>query len=121
MTAAAARAAHLIVDEAPFIFTDAVAAAVLGDHADDLIGYHRQHAGHPVLSAARGQVVGRSRYAEDRLATAVAAGMRQYVLLGARVDTFAYRSPLAGQVRIYEFDHTGTQEWKKIRARGRGD
>jgi methyltransferase (TIGR00027 family) len=58
-------------------------------------------------------VVCRSRYAEDRLAAAVAAGMRQYVLLGAGVDTFVYGSPLAGQIRIYEVDHIGTQEWKR--------
>jgi methyltransferase (TIGR00027 family) len=113
MTAAAARAAHLIVDESPVIFADNCAAAVLGQHADELIGFHRQHSTHPILSAARGQVICRSRYAEDRIAAAVAAGLRQYVLLGAGLDTFAYRSPLAAQVRVFEVDHPGTQDWKR--------
>ncbi len=113
MTAAAARAAHLIVDESPVIFADTCAAALLGERADELIGYHRQHAAHPILAAARGQVVCRSRHAEDRLAAAVAAGVRQYVVLGAGLDTFAYRSPLAGQVRVFEVDRPGTQDWKR--------
>jgi methyltransferase (TIGR00027 family) len=113
MTAAAARAAHLIVDESPFIFGDTRAAALLGNRADELIGYHRLHSTHPILSAARGQVICRSRFAEDRLAEAVAARVRQYVLLGAGLDTFAYRSPLAGEVRVYEVDHPATQAWKR--------
>jgi methyltransferase (TIGR00027 family) len=111
--AAAARAAHAIVDQPPVIFADARAAALLGDRADELIGYHRQHAGHPVLSGARCQVICRSRFAEERLADAVAAGVRQYVLLGAGLDTFAYRSPLAARLRVFEVDHPGTQEWKR--------
>jgi O-methyltransferase involved in polyketide biosynthesis len=38
-------------------------------------------------------VVLRSRYAEDRLALAASRGVRQYVILGAGMDTFAYRQP----------------------------
>jgi methyltransferase (TIGR00027 family) len=113
LTAAAARAAHLLVDEAPFIFADTLAAALLGERADELIDYHREHPTHPILSAARGQVICRSRYAEDQLAAAVVAGIRQYVLLGAGLDTFAYRSPLAGQVSVFEVDHAATQSWKR--------
>jgi len=111
--AAAARAAHLIVDKPPFIFADTCAAAVLGDRAEELIGYHRQHGSHPILSAARAQVVCRSRYAEDRLAAAAATGVRQYVLLGAGLDSFGYRSPLAAAVRVFEVDHPETQAWKQ--------
>jgi methyltransferase (TIGR00027 family) len=113
LTAAAARAAHLIVDESPVIFADTRAAALLGDRADELIGYHRQQAAHPILATARSQVVCRSRFAEDRLAAAVAAGVRQYVVLGAGLDTFAYRSPLAAHVRVFEVDHPSTQDWKR--------
>lgn len=113
MTAAAARAAHLIVDQPPFIFSDTAAAAMLGDLAAELVRYHEDHPAHPVLATARGQVLCRSRYAEDRLAAAVAAGMRQYVLLGAGLDTFAYRSGLARTVAIWEVDHPGTQAWKR--------
>src|SRR5262249_12140318 len=96
LTAAAARAAHLIVDAPPFIFADAVASALLGDRGDELIGYHRQHASHPILSAARAQVICRSRYTENHLARAAANGVRQYVILGAGLDSFGYRPGLAG-------------------------
>lgn len=113
MMAAAARAAHLIVDKPPVIFADTCAAAVLGEHADELVGYHRKHGSHLILAAARGQVICRSRFAEDRLAAAAANGVRQYVILGAGLDTFGYRSPLAPAVRVFEVDHPATQAWKR--------
>ncbi len=112
MTAAAARAAHLIVDDSPYIFSDTTAEALLGDRAAELLGYHRGHAAHPILSAARAQVVCRSRYTEDRLADAVTRGVRQYVVLGAGLDTFGYRSALAGRDSVFEVDHPSTQDWK---------
>src|SRR5690348_11736084 len=103
MTACAARAAHLTVDAEPWIFADTLAAALLGDRAAELTGYHTRHAAHPVLSGARAQVTCRSRYTQDAVARALARGVTQYVLLGAGLDTFAYRagpSPL----RVFEVD-----------------
>jgi methyltransferase (TIGR00027 family) len=111
LTAAAARAAHLIVDGDPPIFVDGLASALLGDRADELLAYHRAHGTHLVLSGARAQVVCRSRYTEDRLADRVRAGFTQYVILGAGLDSFAYRSELA--VRVFEVDHPATQQWKR--------
>jgi methyltransferase (TIGR00027 family) len=112
LLAAAARAAHLIVDHPPFIFEDTAAAALLGDHADELIRYHREHGSHPVLSTARAQVICRSRYTEDRIAEAAARGVSQYVLLGAGLDTFGIRSALGQTLRVFEVDHPATQDWK---------
>ena len=112
-TAAAARAAHLIVDDDPPIFADTLAGAMLGDRAEELIGYHRAHGRHPVLAGARAQVACRSRYTEDSLADAVRRGVGQYVVLGAGLDSFAYRSPLAGRVRVFEIDHPATQDYKR--------
>ena len=114
LTAAAARAAHLIVDGQPTIFADTLAAALLGDRAEELIGYHRLHGTHPVLVGARVQVTCRSRYAEDALARAIGAGVTQYVILGAGLDSFAYRGGLlAGRVRVFEVDHPASQEVKR--------
>jgi methyltransferase (TIGR00027 family) len=113
LTAAAARAAHLIVDGEPVIFADTMAEAMLGERAGELIGYHRKYGTHPVLAGARAQVICRSRYTEDSLATAVRRGITQYVSLGAGLDTFACRSPLAGQVHLYEVDHPATGEYKR--------
>jgi methyltransferase (TIGR00027 family) len=126
LTAAAARAAHLIVDREPRIFTDSLAATLLGDQADTLLDYHRIHGTHEVLAGARVMVTTRSRYTEDCLARAAGRGVTQYALLGAGLDTFAWRSPLAARVRVIEADHPGTQRWKRARlaaagVRARGD
>jgi methyltransferase (TIGR00027 family) len=113
MTAAAARAAHLIVDGDPPIFADTLAARLLGDQAEELVGFHRTHGTHIVLSGARTQVTARSRFAETRVAESVRRGVGQYVILGAGLDTFAYRSKLADQVHVFEVDHPATQQWKQ--------
>ena len=112
-TAAAARAAHLIVDAAPVIFADTLAEAMLGERAEEYIAFHRAHGTHPILAGARAQATCRSRYTEDSLADGIRRGIGQYVLLGAGLDSFASRSPLAAQVRVFEIDHPATQEWKR--------
>jgi methyltransferase (TIGR00027 family) len=113
LTAAAARAAHLIVDDEPRIFADTLAADLLGERAEELISYHTLHGTHPVLSGARVQVACRSRYTEDALARAIATGVSQYAILGAGLDSFAYRDGLAGRVRVFEVDHPASQEAKR--------
>lgn len=117
LTAAAARAAHLIVDDEPPIFSDTLAYPLLGSQAEELIGYHRAHGEHLVLSGARAAVTTRSRYTEDRLTESLrqetADRLAQYVILGAGLDSFAYRSELADQVRVFEVDHPATQQWKR--------
>ena len=115
LTAAAARAAHLIVDNEPVIFADTLAAYLLGDQADELINYHRRRGSHLVLASARAQVTCRSRYTERAVADAAGRGIAQYVILGAGLDSFAYRSALAGRVAVFEVDQPATQEWKRQR------
>lgn len=110
LTAAAARAAHLIVDDEPRIFADTLAAALLGERAEELISFHKLHGTHPVLAGARVQVTCRSRYTEDALGR---AGLTQYVVLGAGLDSFAYRAAPAGRIRVFEVDHPATQDWKR--------
>lgn len=55
----------------------------------------------------------RSRFAEDQVAEAVGRGVAQYVILGAGLDTFAYRSPFGARLRVFEVDHPATQAWKQ--------
>ena len=63
----------------------------------------------------------RIRFAEDCLAEAIRAGVRQYVLLGSGLDTFAYRQPpWAGALHIFEVDHPATQRWKHERLTAAG-
>lgn len=109
MMAAAARAAHLLIDSEPYLFRDTMASALLGPHAEELIGYHLHHGDHPLLAAVRAQATVRSHWVEQRLAESAAA---QYVVLGAGLDSFGYRGAAEG-IRVFEVDHPGTQRWKK--------
>jgi methyltransferase (TIGR00027 family) len=60
----------------------------------------------------RAFVVARSRFAEDALVQAVARGVEQYVVLGAGLDTFAFRNPYT-TLKVFEVDHPATQGWKR--------
>jgi methyltransferase (TIGR00027 family) len=120
LAAAAARAAHLIVDGPPVIFADPLAERLLGDDAEELLAYHRVNRAHVVLVGARAQVTCRSRIAERALAQGVDDGISQYVILGAGLDSFAYRSTLADSVVTYEVDHPASQESKRQRLSAAG-
>jgi methyltransferase (TIGR00027 family) len=102
------RAAHQVLDR-PQVFEDPLAIAIAG----------RDAAVEPASSfsrALRAFIAVRSRYAEDQLAAAVQRGVRQYVVLGARLDTFAYRNPLRSSgLHVFEVDHPATQAWKRAR------
>src|SRR5262249_47322850 len=70
----------------------------------------------PGVRRMRAFIVARSRYAEDELARAIAAGTAQYVILGAGLDTFAYRRGYSGtELKVFEVDHPDTQAWKRRR------
>ncbi|MCL4514072.1 MAG: class I SAM-dependent methyltransferase [Firmicutes bacterium] len=61
-------------------------------------------------------LLGRARYTEDSLETAVNRGVKQYVILGAGMDTFAFRQPdLVQQLQVFEVDHPVTQAFKRNR------
>jgi len=58
-------------------------------------------------------VVSRARYTEDTLEEAIRQGVKQYVILGAGMDTFAFRRPdLMKQLKVFEVDHPSTQGFK---------
>src|SRR5262245_51249476 len=69
----------------------------------------------PVARVLRAFLAARSRFAEDRLARAIDRGTRQYVVLGAGLDTFAYRHPYGGDLTVFEVDYPATQSWKRGR------
>jgi methyltransferase (TIGR00027 family) len=113
LAAAAARAAHLVVDQEPLIFRDPVAADLIGEPGAEMVGYHRSSGDHIVLAGTRAQVTVRSRYTEQVLSELAGRGLTQYVILGAGLDSFAHRSPLATRIRVFEVDHPATQQWKR--------
>lgn len=103
------RAAHQLYDK-PIVFNDPIAVPILGQaYAEELRRTPRER---PFSIAMRAHLVARSRYAEDNLTCAVASGVNQYVLLGAGLDTFAYRNPWP-QLHVFEVDHPATQQWKR--------
>jgi len=107
------RAAHQLVD-APRILEDPIAVPILGPDTMRHLEARRQDLDTPGARGWRSHVVMRSRYAEDRLAAAAARGVRQYVLLGAGYDTFAWRQPdWAHAMRIFEVDQPATQAAKR--------
>ena len=115
--AAALRAAHLIVDQAPPILDDQVSIRLLEPGAAGTIESGRERLTDPHTRALRCGIVVRSRFAEDRLASSVQRdGVRQFLLLGAGLDTFAYRQPRwAHQIRIFEVDLPASQADKRRR------
>jgi methyltransferase (TIGR00027 family) len=109
------RAAHQIYDPPPLVLEDPIAVPILGkEYAEEL--YKTANKLHKPFSVAlRALLVARGRYAEDQLARGVARSenpVTQYVLLGAGLDTFAYRNPYPG-LPVFEVDHPATQQWKR--------
>lgn len=101
------RAAHQLVDQPP-VLVDPIALPLIGN----VFPRRLERASEFVARQFRAFMAVRSRYAEDQLALAVAQGIRQYVVLGAGLDTFAYRNPFP-QLHVYEVDFPATQEWKR--------
>src|SRR5258708_27502006 len=101
------RAAHQLADPPP-VLDDPIALRLIGPgFARDL-----DRAMEKVARDFRAFMAAGSRYVEDRLAAAVANGVTQYVVLGAGLDTFAYRNPFSA-LRVFEVDFPATQEWKR--------
>jgi methyltransferase (TIGR00027 family) len=94
------RAAHQVLDIPP-VFSDPLALKIVE-------GQTTPHDSAPF----RAFMAVRSRYSEDQLAEAFRRGATQCVVLGAGLDTFAYRNPYAG-LQVFEVDHPSTQAWKR--------
>lgn len=109
------RAAHQLFDEPPLVFNDPLALRILPEEARvELREREATERAHPFARGMRAFMCARSRFAEDALEQAIAAGVRQYLVLGAGLDTYAARSQHA-DLHIFEVDHPATQEWKKHR------
>ncbi len=97
-----------------FQLFDPAQAALYPDRAEAL-AHWMQSAGAPAI------VLARARYTEDILEQAVRQGGKQYVILGAGMDTFAWRRPdLVAHLQVFEIDHPATQTLKRQRLRAMG-
>ncbi|CAN5399306.1 hypothetical protein BH10ACI4_BH10ACI4_12310 [soil metagenome] len=106
------RAAHQLYDAPPLVLDDPIAVPILGKQYAEELHKTATKLEKPFSVALRAFLVARSRYAEDTLARAISDGVTQYVLLGAGLDTFAYRNPHPN-LRVFEIDHPATQQWKR--------
>lgn len=109
--AAAHRAAHQILEQGR-IFSDPLALKILGEETETVV---REASADPSRRRMRLFIAVRTRFAEEVLAQAIRNGVQQVVILGAGLDTYAYRSSLDPAVRIFEVDHPATQAWKRQR------
>jgi methyltransferase (TIGR00027 family) len=109
------RAAHQLFDE-PKVFLDPYAVPILGAAEAARLAASGWRERGPLSTALRAWMVARSRFAEDELARARERGTEQYVILGAGLDTFAYRHPPDERpLTVFEVDHPATQRWKRAR------
>ncbi len=111
LAAAVHRAAHQILEQGS-IFADPLALRILGQDAETVARNAQEH---PSGRRMRIFIAVRTRFAEEALAAAVGRGVSQLVVLGAGLDTYAYRSPMRDRLRIFEVDHPATQAWKQQR------
>jgi methyltransferase (TIGR00027 family) len=112
------RVAHQVFDR-PLVFRDPLAESLVAD----LEAVWPSRTPHPNSRSSRllrAFIAARSRYTEDQLALFFTGGVRQYVVLGAGLDTFAYRNPYAPELRVFEADHPATQAWKLERLHAAG-
>lgn len=119
MRVAFRRAAHQILDD-PKVFDDPLALRIVGERAAAAIRSGvDSRAQSRFARYLRAFLAARSRYAEDALANARGQGVDQYVILGAGLDTSAYRggsgsgNGTPGDLRVFEVDYPSTQAWKR--------
>jgi methyltransferase (TIGR00027 family) len=105
------RALHVELDPPPHVLDDTIGLRLADPDPD----WRSRGDMHPDGTRAfRASIVARAQYLDDLVTEHAAAGVGQYVILGAGLDTFAQRHPDVA-VRIFEVDQPGTQEWKRRR------
>jgi methyltransferase (TIGR00027 family) len=112
---AAARALHR-EEPPPHVLDDWLALPLAGDDANALAERLRTDLPREALLGFSRWLCVRARVPEEIAEQEAQRGVRQYVILGAGLDSYAYRrSDLADKMRIFEVDHPASQEWKRQR------
>jgi methyltransferase (TIGR00027 family) len=113
-----ARGRHRLEHARPWVFDDPFALVLVGPAWREVARRAAERYPDAVGREVVGGMVCRPRYAEDRLE---ANGAGQYVLLGAGLDSFAWRRPdLLGSLRVFEVDHPASQGYKRERVAALG-
>jgi methyltransferase (TIGR00027 family) len=111
MMVATIRGLHRLEAAPPWVFDDFLALVLVGPAWRDFRAELLAALSEPLLWPCSATTLARARWTEDRLA---AGPFDQYVLLGAGLDSFAWRRPdvLAAGLRVFEVDHPASQAWK---------
>lgn len=106
------------VDAPPYILTDETGLQLISPPA----GWQQRPDMHPDFTRRlRATMVARSGFIEDLVTSQSQQGIRQYILLGAGLDTFAQRRPdITSRLAVYEVDQPDTQAWKQQRLKEEG-
>jgi methyltransferase (TIGR00027 family) len=120
-----ARVAHVRFDESPPIFDDSLAFELVEPEIQPMLTHYGpkeesqddpQPSPAEQLRRARAYLPLRQRYQEECLAAAYERGVRQFVLLGAGLDSYAFRQePGRADLTIFEVDFPATQAEKRAR------
>lgn len=113
------RASHQLYDAPPLVLDDPIAVPILGERYRPALEEAAASIRETFSVSMRAWLVVRNRWAEDNLEQAFRHGVRQYVLLGAGLDTFAHRNPHS-RLQVFEVDHPATQQWKRELALSNG-
>ena len=105
------RARHVEVDAPPHVLDDDLGLRLV---APEDTWRDRPDMDTDGTRGFRAAIVARARFVEDLVAERAAAGVDQFVILGAGIDTFAERRPDVS-VQVFEVDQPGTQAWKRRR------
>src|ERR1700677_1161278 len=109
--AARHRATHQVL-EGGRIFADPLALPILRQDTEAMLAPGQED---PAPRGLRFFIAARSRIAEEAARQAIEEGARQIVVLGAGLDTFAYRLEGKDELRVFEVDHPATQAEKRRR------
>jgi methyltransferase (TIGR00027 family) len=105
------RALHVLIDPPPHVLVDELGLQLAAPDE----GWRARPDMDPTGTRPfRASIVGRARAIEDLVIDRANAGVRQYVILGAGLDTFAQRATLPG-MRVFEIDRPDPQAWKRQR------
>ena len=113
--AAVGRAIHAATDK-PKLLEDHLALGLAGDTGATLLAELTKQLPGDSRDTFGLLFAMRARFVEDAVDVAVKDGIGQYVILGAGLDSFAYRRPdLEQRLKIFEVDRAEAQAWKRLR------
>ncbi len=107
------RALHLQIDPLPHVFVDEIGLKLV---APEALWRDRPDMHPDFTKPFRASILARARFIEDLVVEQAALGVRQYIILGAGLDTFAQRrAEIASGLKVFEIDQPGPQAWKRQR------